>query len=51
MIIVLMGFGAGMARLRSAEIYFTVFCVSSPNEREGIVGFGFEKRDRMSMIY
>ena len=51
MIIVLMGFGAGMAWLSSVAICSTGFCVSSPNEREGIVGFGFEKRDRMSMIY
>ena len=40
MTVVLMGFGAGMVRLRSVAICFTAFCVSYPNEREGTVGFG-----------
>ena len=51
MIVVLMGFGAGMAKLRSVAICFTAFCVSSPNEREITVGFGYSKREIMSVIY
>ena len=50
MIVVLMGFGTGMARLRSVAICFTAFCVSSPNERDGTVGFGSAKREIMFMI-
>ena len=50
MIVVLMGVGAGMARLRSVAIYFTEFCVSSPNERQGKVGFGSAMRDMISVI-
>ena len=45
-----MGFGAGMAQLRSLEICFTGFCVSYLNEREVIVGFGSSKREIMSVI-
>ena len=48
MIVVLMGFGAGMAKLRSVAICFTAFCVSSPNEREGTVGFRSSKIERIS---
>ena len=44
MIVVLVGFGAGMTWLRSVAIYFTVFCVSYPNERERTVRFGYAKR-------
>ena len=38
-----MGFVTGMMRLRSVEIFKTVFCVSSTNEREGTVGLGSTK--------
>ena len=51
MSVVLMDFGAGMARLRSVAICFTTFCVSNPNESEGKVVFGYSKRARMSAIY
>ena len=47
---ILMGFSAGMARLRSVVICFTKFCVSPPNEREGTVRFGSSKRDIMYVI-
>ena len=50
MIVVLMGFGAGMARLRSVAIFFTEFCVSYPNEREGKVVFMSSKKEIMSVI-
>ena len=43
MIVVLMDFGAGMARLRSVAICFTGFFVSSRNEIDRIVGFGSAK--------
>ena len=49
-IVVLMGFGAGMARLMSGAIYFTAFCVSSLNEREGTVVFGSTKIEIMYVI-
>ena len=45
------GFGSGVAWLRSVAVCFTVFCVSSPNEREATVGFGSSKRVIMSVIY
>ena len=50
MIVVFMGFGAGMARLSSVEICFTSFCVSYTNEREVTVGFGYSGREIMSVI-
>ena len=50
MIVVLIGFGAGMARLRSVAICFTTLCVSSPNKREATVGFGSAKIEKMSVI-
>ena len=50
MIVVLMGLGAGMTRLRIVAICFTEFCISSTNEREGTVGFGSDKREIMSVI-
>ena len=49
-IVVLVGFGAGMARLMSVAIYFTAFCVSYPNERERTVRFGYAKRQIISVI-
>ena len=50
MIFFLIIFGAGIERLRSVAICFTAFCVSSTNEMEGIVGFGYTKRERMSVM-
>ena len=50
-IFILMGFGTGMARLRSVAICFNAFFVSSTNEREGTVGFGSSKREMMSVIH
>ena len=50
MIVVLMGFGAGIARLRSVAICFTAFFVSYPNEREGTVGFRYSKREIIYVI-
>ena len=50
MIVVLMGFGAGIARLRSVVICFTVFCVLSLNEREGTFVSWYAKRDIISVI-
>ena len=50
-IVVLMGFGAGMARLMSVLMCFTKFCISYPNEREITVEFGSSKRGIMSVIY
>ena len=44
MIVVLMRFGEGMARLRSVAIRFTEFFVSYPNERKGTGFFGYTKR-------
>ena len=49
MIVVLMVFGGGMARLRSVEIFFTVF-LSYPNEREVKFGFGYANREIMSVM-
>ena len=51
MAVQLMGFGAGMAWLRSLEISFTAFFISSPNERDGTVSFGTSNIEIMSMIY
>ena len=30
--------------------FFTEFCISSPNERDGTVGFGYDKIEIMSVI-
>ena len=45
-----MGFGEGMAQLKSVVICFTEFCVSSPNEREVKVVFGSANREIFSVI-
>ena len=45
-----MGFGSGMEQLMRVAIYFTRFCVSSSNEREGTVGFGSDKIEIMYVI-
>ena len=50
MIVFLMVFGGGMARLRSVEIFFTVFFLSYPNEREVKFGFGYANREIMSVM-
>ena len=50
MIVVLVGFGAGMPRLRSVLVCFTKFCVSYPNERERTVGFGSANREIVYVI-
>ena len=50
MIVVLMGFGAAMERLRSVAIFFTASCISYTNEREGTVGFGSAKREVIYVI-
>ena len=44
MIVVLMGFGVGMAQLRSVAICFTKCFVSPTKEREGTFGFESAKR-------
>ena len=45
-----MAFGTGMARFRSVAIFFTAFCVSSPNESEVTEGFGSAKGSIISPI-
>ena len=51
MSVVLMGFSAEMARLRSVKKNFTAFCVSLPNESEGKVSFGYANREIISANY
>ena len=50
MSVVLVDFGAGMAQLRSLEIFFTGFCVSYLNEREKTVSFGSAKKKIISVM-
>ena len=50
MSVVLIVFGAGMARSRSVAIFFNEFCVSYPNEMYGTVGFGSSKIYIISVI-
>ena len=41
---------AGMTRLRSVAICFILFFISSPNDREGTLGFGSAKIEMMSLV-
>ena len=50
MSVLLMDLGAGMARFISVVICFDTFCVSSPNESGGTVGFGSYKREIISPV-